>query len=177
MMNKRPNNILSYFIKDIKDATELAFYKQINHNNGIIQIVYKDELIYSLAEYCFNYINNTIKLRYSKFIFNSYIMYNYLHKYKNLYYNKDTNINFASPNFIRIYFNYNKYLNKSCFYYSINNNHVLFVSIINYNQYKYISFTYTYKKLIKYSKNLILIPNKYELSYYCKFLNLYFEDT
>jgi hypothetical protein len=38
-------NILSYFIKDIKDQNELAFYKQININN-IIKIFYKDELLY-----------------------------------------------------------------------------------------------------------------------------------
>jgi hypothetical protein len=39
------NNILSYFIKDIKDPIELAFYKQKNIDNTI-EIFYKNELLY-----------------------------------------------------------------------------------------------------------------------------------
>ena len=31
----KPNNILSYFIKDIKDPNECALYKQINTTNTI----------------------------------------------------------------------------------------------------------------------------------------------
>jgi hypothetical protein len=41
------NNILSYFIKDIKDPIELAFYKQKNIDNTI-EIFYKNELLYIL---------------------------------------------------------------------------------------------------------------------------------
>jgi hypothetical protein len=61
-MNTRPNNILSYFIKDIKDAKERAFYKEINEPD-FIQIFYKDEILYDTQgkSYCYNYINNTVK--------------------------------------------------------------------------------------------------------------------
>ena len=175
MMINQPNNILSYFIKDIKSAKERAFYKQINRDN-IIEIFYKDKLLYKkIHNYCYNYINNKIKRWSSKFLCKSNICYDYIYNYKNLYYNNDNKITFSNPHCIKFYYLYiyNKYLNKSRFFYSINNNQLLFVSIKNYNQYKYISFNYKYKESIKYSKNLILIPNKYELSYYCKFFNLY----
>jgi hypothetical protein len=36
------------------------FYKQIN-NNKIIQILYKDELIYVNNDFCYNYIHYIIK--------------------------------------------------------------------------------------------------------------------
>ena len=179
-MINQPNNILSYFIKDIKDATELAFYKQINHNNSI-HIIYKYKLIYLFDKYYYNYINNIIKGSTCKYIDNYKICSNYGNNYKKLYYNNDNKITFNNPRCkcIKFYYLYlyNKYLNKNRFYYIINDNHVLILYIKNYNQYKYISITYTYKKSIKYSKNLILIPNKYELSYYCKFFNLYFDNT
>jgi len=42
------HNILSYFIKDIKDNQELAFYKQINTEDSI-KIFYKDKLLYSIV--------------------------------------------------------------------------------------------------------------------------------
>ena len=52
-----PNNILSYFIKDIKDPKDPEFLKGIK-TYANIQIFYKDELIYRLNDYSCNYINN-----------------------------------------------------------------------------------------------------------------------
>jgi len=44
----KPNNILSYFIKDIKDSKECALYTQIN-NTYNIEIFYKDKKIYKIT--------------------------------------------------------------------------------------------------------------------------------
>ncbi len=62
-MSNQPNNILSYFIKDIKDAKERAFYKQVNYIN-CIQIFYKDKILYQIEIFITNYINNIRKARY-----------------------------------------------------------------------------------------------------------------
>ena len=57
----KPNNILSYFIKDIKDTNERAFYKQIN-NIDCIRILYKDKIIYEYGRYYIsNYLSNISK--------------------------------------------------------------------------------------------------------------------
>ena len=56
MINKEPNNsnnILSYFIKDIKDYSELLLYKQININNNIY-ILYKGEILYKMEYFSIN---------------------------------------------------------------------------------------------------------------------------
>ena len=122
----------SYFIKDIKDATELAFYKQVNNND--IQIFYKDELIYSLNDYSCNYINNISKQYYYKYIESYKICSNYMHTVKYLFYKKDNTIDFPSSSYIKVNFIYNKYFNKIRLFY---------VSIIYSNCYKYIT-TYNY---------------------------------
>ena len=62
-MNTWPNNILSYFIKNIKDAKERAFYTQVNYIN-CIQIFYKDKILYKIEIFITNYINNIRKARY-----------------------------------------------------------------------------------------------------------------
>ena len=176
------NNILSYFIKDIKDATELAFYKQINHNT-IIKIFYKDTLIYMFNEYCYNYIINIIKSRDYKFISKSNISYDYInYPFKYLYYKNDAKIkDNTSPNSILFNFKYNKYLNKTYFYYTRNNKTLLILLIIyykkykyiiNYNRCKYIINIDMYISINKFTSPQILIPNKYELDYYCKFFNI-----
>ncbi len=171
-----PNNILSYFIKDIKDATEVSFYKQINLNNGYIQILYKDELIYNRSDYLYNYINNIIKQKSNKYIRKPNITYNYINKYKILFYNQDRTMKFINPNHIRFYFTYNKYLQKLNFQYCMKDKYLLFVSIIYLKKYKYIIRNYNIyyiERSIKFTSSRILIPNKYELDYYCKFCNLY----
>jgi len=114
-MNTWPNNILSYFIKDIKEAKERAFYRQENHNNGIIKIFYKDEILYEMINNCYNYINNIAKVPSLKCILNYKIYFNYILKYKCLYYKKDSQIRLNNPNYIRFNFIYNKYLNKKNF--------------------------------------------------------------
>ncbi len=167
------NNILSYFIKDIKDAKELAFYKQKNHNT-IINILYKDKLIYKIDNYCYNYITNIIKSLSIKFINKSNICYNYWYNCKYLYYKKDTIIKYPNPNSIKFYFNCNKYLNKTLFYIIRNNKTLLSVIFNYYKKYKYIRNYNFYTKIsTKFTSPQILIPNKYELDYYCKFFNLY----
>jgi hypothetical protein len=170
-MNNSNNNILSYFIKDIKDATELAFYKQVNYYN-FIQIFYKDKKLYELFNYCYNYLNNIIKHSSLKYIRKSNISYDYTNKNKALYYKNDTKILNYNPNNITYYFTYTKYLNKTSLYYFINNTYCIFLSISYYKKYKYIMNSTISTN--KFTSPLILIPNKYELQYYCKFFNLYF---
>ena len=58
----KKTNILSYFIKDIKDD-ERPFYKHVI-NNGKISIFYKNDLLYSFGFYICNYINIKIKEEY-----------------------------------------------------------------------------------------------------------------
>jgi hypothetical protein len=167
-MNNPNNNVLTYFIKDIKDAKERAFYKQIN-NNKIIQILYKDELIYVNNDFCYNYIHNIVKRNSSKYIatYKSCSMYNL----KFLYYKKDNTTRSNTPNYIKFHFTYKKYLNKNRFCYVINNNQILCLVIIYFKKYKYIM-NYIYN-IAKFTSPQILIPNKYELDYYCKFVNIY----
>jgi hypothetical protein len=173
-MNNQNNNVLTYFIKDIKDAKERAFYKQIN-NDRIIQILYKDKLLYEIHNgYRYNYIHNIIKSRSKKYICKSNISYNYFYNAKHLYYKNDNKVkgNNRSLNCIIFNFNYNKYLNKRYFYYVINNNQILILTIIYFKKYKYIMNYNIY--IGKFTSPHILIPNKYELDYYCKFVNIYF---
>jgi len=53
MINNEPNNILSYFIKDIKDDKR-PFYRQVN-NKGNISIFYKNDLLYTIGFYLHYY--------------------------------------------------------------------------------------------------------------------------
>jgi hypothetical protein len=174
----KSNNILSYFIKDIKDATELAFYKQKNHNT-IIYILYKDRLIYKIDNYCYNYIHNIVKSLSIKFIRKFNICHDYRNNYKYLYYKNDNTIKDYNSNFIRYFFTCKKYLNKKNLLYSSKTKSILFVSIIYYKKYKYIRnhnrvYNIQIINIPIYTSSHILIPNKYELDYYCKFFNIYF---
>jgi hypothetical protein len=81
-----------------------------------------------------------------------------------LYYKKDRKISFNNPN-------YNKYLKKNHLYYTINDRDFLYVVIIYSNKYKYIM-NCNYN-IDKFTLPQILISNKYELDYYCKFFNIY----
>jgi len=178
-MNNQPNNILSYFIKDIKDAKEREFYKQINEQ-GFIKIVYKDKILYEIkGKYFYNHINNVIKTPSLKYILNYNIWSNYTNC-KNLYYKKDAKIKFINSNYIRLHFTYNKYLQKFNFEYHIDNKSLLDISIIYFKKYKYIKNRnsngnkFRHKLRHKFTSAMILIPNKYELQYYCKFFNIYF---
>jgi hypothetical protein len=173
------NNILSYFIKDIKSAKERAFYTQIS-DNGMIQIFYKDELIYTMKknDYSCNYINNKMKYWRYKYIATYKIFSNYHANYKYLYYKKDNQINIYNLNYITFYYLYiyNKYLNKRYFNYVNNNKDLLNISIVYFKKYKYIKHNNGMKqrkRSIKFTSPQILIPNKYELDYYCKFFNQY----
>jgi hypothetical protein len=172
-----PNNILSYFIKDIKDATELAFYKQINNKN-IIQILYKDQILYKINNHCYNYIKNIIKHIFLKYICKSNISYDYLNNIKTVYYKNDTKIKdtFSNSNSIKFQYTYNiynKFLNKTRIYYC-NNINCIFLTIFYSKKYKYIMINLS---TTIFTSPQILIPNKYELQYYCKFFNLYFVNN
>jgi hypothetical protein len=177
-MNNQPNNILSYFIKDIKDAKELAFYRQINHNNGNIQILYKDEILYEIqGNYFYNRINNVVKWSALKYIWHYKIYYNVPYNCKLLYYKKDRQIKVVNLNYIRYHFTYNKYLKKLNFKYVINNIPLLYISIIYSKKYKYIRNRNGTRFRCEFTSAMILIPNKYELQYYCNFFNLYFSNN
>ncbi len=170
-MNNSNNNILSYFIKDIKDATERAFYKKIT--NRFIEILYKDKLLYEIhKDYCNNFIRNISKSPALKYILKSNIAYDYITKVKYLYYKNDNKIKNYNPNFIKFSFLHNKYLNSTCLFYISYNKTLLSIKIIYSNIFKYIIISNLHKN--KFTSPHILISNKYELDYYCKFFNLYF---
>jgi hypothetical protein len=159
MINNEPNNILSYFIRDIKDDKR-PFYRQVN-NKGNISIFYKNDLLYTIGFYLHDYKKNIVKCISFKYISTSKICSDYDSKYKYLYYKNDIN------NYIMVNFTYDKYLNKRCFYYYMNHKCLLFISIIHYTRYKFIRINKGYSK---FTSTHILIPNKYELHYYCKLL-------
>ena len=171
----QPNNILSYFIKDIKDAKEREFYTQVNYIN-CIQIFYKDKILYRIEIFITNYINNIRKARYFNRKENYKICHSFCSNYKNLYYKNDNRILFDNLNSITFNFIYNKYLKKINFKYISDSKYLLHIYIIYFNGYKYIinyNINLMYR-IHKFNSQYILIPNKYELQYYCKFFNIYF---
>jgi hypothetical protein len=173
MINNQSNNILSYFIKDIKDDKR-PFYIQVNNKDNI-SIFYKNDLLYYIGLSIRNYINNIIKSKSFKFISTHKICSNSNNNFKFLYYKNDKKINFGNKNYIEIYFTYNKYLNKQIFNYFVNNNYLLLISIIYYTRYKFIKINKGYSK---FASTHILIPNKYELHYYCKlYMIIYFVNN
>jgi hypothetical protein len=166
------NNILSYFIKDIKDSIELGFYKQTNSSNLVIIIEYKSKNIFVITPaFIYKYNCNMSK---SRLINNNRVNYkiaNY-ENYKNLYYKHDKNIKDPNGNYISFLFICKKYLVKTDFKYIINTI-IYFITKVKYlNGYKYIS--KQYRNNDKYTNNIILIKNKYELYYYNKFFDFYF---
>jgi len=176
----KPNNILSYFIKDIKDPNECALYKQINTTNTI-EIFYKDEKIYKLRHdrimhnklktlTSYNYKNNVIIDYLSERIINSKIDSNKKFKFKTLFYKKDMKISKAYDNYVIYGFIYNKYLIKKDFNYVIEYKSVLSITIEYYNGYKYL---YTNINNFKYESGQILIMNKYEANYINRFFSIY----
>jgi len=179
----KPNNILSYFIKDIKDPKEYALYKQFN-NIATIELFYKDKMIYYIRHYklkpeiSYNYKNNIIKEYFTGRIINYKIDYCKSLKHKALLYKKaKIRLKTHNDNYIYYTFIYNKYLYKNNFHYIIDNKSVLYIRIKYYNRYiyKYISLSaYKYKSNHKYNYILLLIMNKYELHYINRFFNLFF---
>jgi len=169
------SNILSYFIKDIKDQHELAFYKQINTNNNI-KIFYKDKVLYDINYYVinlskiWNFKTNIIKDSYHNILIN-YKMMSRKHKYGLLYYNKDNKINGGNPNYIYFEFKHKKYLNKVCIKYVMESKNLFMCSIRYYKCYKYIYKCFTW---FKYKSVQIFIMNKYELHYNNIFFKLFF---
>jgi hypothetical protein len=169
-MNNK-NNILSYFIKDIKDPIEIALYEQRNRNDSIT-IVYKNYPIFMLiGNYILKHIRNIHKTRDNNIKCN-YKIHSYMSE-KYLYYKHDKKISTSNSNYIIFSYIRKKYQVKTYFEYFINNIR-LFITLIKYfNGYKY---KYIIKKYmtIKYTNNIIIIMNKYELHYYNKFFDLYF---
>ena len=169
-------NILSYFVKNIKDQNELAFYKQIITLNTI-KIFYKDELLYNMTYYklcfykkTFNFKSNIIK----DYLYNTLSTYKSSfnkNKYVCLYYNKDNKINSYNTNYIYYEFKHKKYLNKVCIKYVMKARYLIISKIKYYNCSKYI---YKFPTNFKYNGVQILIMNKYELYYNNLFYNLFF---
>ena len=177
-------NILSYFIKDIKDPSELAFYKQ-KHIGNIVKIFYKDELIYEISHYFFkpafiwNYRNNIMKKYFDGSKNNYKIHTDNANTIKYLYYKQDNKLHRENNSFIYYSYIYTKYLQKIYIEYVIDNEELLTIKIKYYNGYKYI---YNYNPIgsysyLKYSYNLIFIMNKYELYYNNGFFNLFFGNN
>jgi len=173
----KPNNILSYFIKDIKDPKECALYQQINTTNNI-EIFYKDKIIYNIRHYIKfhsyiirNYKNNFTLELFSGMIINYKICSNKKCNIKRLYYKKDNKILKENYNFIYYEFIYNKYLIKKYFDYVAECKSLLCIKIQYYN-----GFIYLYKDInnYKYKHVQILIMNKYELHYINIFFSLFF---
>jgi hypothetical protein len=173
--NNRPNNILSYFIKDIIDAKELAFYKQVNNTNNF-RILYKNKIIFEYGRYYIsNYLYNIMKSINVNYMFNNKIRANYTEKYKLLFYKKDANLRYINTNYILIVFYRGKYIKKHHLDYCIDITHLLTTNIKYYNLYKYIYKSYLYYKIRPITITtsiMILIPNKYELQYYSKLFQI-----
>ena len=177
LINNPTNNILSYFIKDIKDAKERAFYKQIN-NTERIRILYKNKIIYEINSlYIINYLYDIIKSIKLDYIFSKKNSSNYTTGYKNLFYKKEGDIRLNNPNYIEIRFYKDKYLQKYHLEYINNAKYLLITNIKYYNQYKYIYKPYKYYYKIRLTiiitSPIILIPNKYELQYYSKLFQIF----
>jgi len=177
----QPNNILSYFIKDIKDPLELNKYRYYNISRYFIEILYNEKLIYYHninCNYIYNYITNICKAPYLKDIYTAKIRFSKNFKHKSLFYKEDNTINNISSNLINYEYIYNKYGNmcKQNFAYRINNKCILIIKIKYYNGSKYMYYNYKYKSKsgISAYKSQILIMNKYELQYIKRFFNLYF---
>jgi len=174
---RKPNNIVSYFIKDIKDPKEYALYKQFNNINNDIKIFYKGKLIYYIKHYklkpvfIWNYKTNIIKDYFTGRIINYKIDYTKSLKNKALFYKKDKIILKINDTYILYEFIYNKYLIKNFFDYVIEDKDVLIINIQYYNGYKYL---YKTKNNYKYKHVQILIMNKYELHYSNRFFSLFF---
>ena len=173
------NNILSYFIKDIKDAKERALYKQTNYNT-FKNIWYKNEVIFEINTiHIYKYIFNIYKSSILNCVKSNYKISSYLN-YKNLYYKHDKIVKHGSSNYIYFRFIYKKYLVKTAFRYVSNNISLYNIEIKyyeGYEGYKYIRKQYRHRSdnyKYKYTTNIILIMNKYELYYYNKFFDLYF---
>jgi hypothetical protein len=179
------NNILSYFIKDIKDPKECSLYKQINTNTNNIEIFYKDKVLYRLLYYrckpeisC-NYKNNIIKEYYPGRITNYKIDSIKQNNYKALFYKKDKIISKINGNYILCEFIYNKYFIIKYLDYLAEFISLLYIKIKYYNRYiyKYICISIyktIYNRNNKYKHVQILIINKYELHYINRFFNLFF---
>jgi hypothetical protein len=178
----KSNNILSYFIKDIKDPSECAFYKQQNKTN-VIKIFYKDKILYELIhnklkpESSWNYKTNIIIEYVLGRIINYKIDSIKTRNFKALFYKKNWIILKSSGDYIMYGFIYNKYLIKNYFDYVAELKSLLYTRIEYYNGhiYKYISIS-IYKNNCnhKYKHVQILIMNKYELHYINRFFNLFF---
>jgi len=164
-------NILSYFIKDIKDPTERNFYKQKNIDN-IIEIVYKYKRLFMINK---NFIPNHIynyktNIAITNALCNYKIEISKKHKVKIIFYKKDKEILTLNYNFIAYYFIYNKYLVKTFLYYLVDNINYTYIRIKYYNMHKYI---YNTGYVFKYKYSHICIMNKYELHYYNRFFSIY----
>jgi hypothetical protein len=173
----KPTNILSYFIKDIKDSNECALYTQIINTNTI-EIFYKDKTIYKITYnkklnpiHSYGYKKNVIIDYFSRRLINYKIDSNERLNYKTLFYKKDNKILKDNYNCIYYEFIYNKYLIKKYFNYMMESKSLLCIKIKYYNGYKYL-----YKSYInsKYKRDQILIMNKYEANYINRFFSLFF---
>ena len=177
----KPNNILSYFIKDITDPKECSLYEQKNINNTI-RIFYKDKIIYQIVHNTFkpyiiwNYKNNFSIEYFSERITNYKINSCKSTKYKELFYKKDNKIANRNAKYLAncIYYNYEhiKYLIKTYIGYIIANKTILAIIIEYCNGYKYLY--KCYNRNYKYNYSHICIMNKYELYYNSIFFYLYF---
>ena len=155
---RNTTNILSYFIKDIKDPIELAFYK----NKTLFEITSRS---------IFNYILNIYNSRITNKIKCNYKISSYNH-IKYLYYNHDRRIKTNNYNYISFDYICKKYIVKPIFEYVRNFITLLYTMAKYHNGFKYI--IKKYHTGFKYTNNIILIMNKYELYYHNKFFNLYF---
>ena len=164
------SNILSYF------TNRSPLYNQITQEYNI-EIRYKEEtrfILYTTEEFIYKIYNyeknikkNTDEIRTPS------ITRVYSFNYKALYYNNDNYIKSHSRTFVNYWFNNkNKYLIKTSIDYRYNRAFLYRKDIFFLYNFKYIKkckhYNYT-----KYKKQLILIPNKYELLYFSNILLIF----
>jgi hypothetical protein len=160
-------NILSYYVKDLKDSLKNKDYKQVN-NKYKIAIYYKSILLYFYNKQLNTiYIyNDTYTKQFPKYFHKKYIeliLPNKIYKFNH--------VKLVMKNLINSWIEYKWY--KSKFY--LIKTYFCYEQAFRWYNYeiKYINnkIYKRYKELYnKYRKRVIFIENKYELEYYSKVL-------
>jgi hypothetical protein len=165
-----PNNILSYFVKDITDLNEKKLYRVYIDYYGFLTICYNNNIIYYRKSYIIeNYITNINKLNKS-FVKTTKIFKDFANKFKRLYYK--LKFKYDNQRSIVYYYHLKKYLLKHNICYNLKTYNRIKIRIIYYNMYKYKYKMYELNKKYKFKSN-ILFMNKYELNYINTFFRLY----
>jgi hypothetical protein len=175
------NNILSYFIRNIKDKKERSYYKQKKDKClNYVKILYKDEIILCIkggkTKIIWNYRNNIHRLyqdTYYRFSNNKLFKDG---RTKILFCNNELDI--SNYEIIFQINTTNKFKYSCICRYKYNNTFIFSISYKYSKRKKYKSIylddpMFYFKFFYKFHKSIVLIKNKYELHYYSNLFYLY----